>query len=107
MIDQAMTPSEFEAALRAKGAYYHIHHPFHQTLYAGGATRRQIQGWVANRFYYQLNIPLKDAAILGEATFKAAAALEQLRDPRAKDMYKKVVTDYGSSPYAAQARGKI
>jgi len=50
---------------------------------------------------------VKDAAILGEATFKAAAALEQLRDPRAKDMYKKVVTEYGSSPYAAQARGKI
>ena len=38
---------------------------------------------------------------------KAAAALEQLRDPRAKDLYKKVVSDYGASPYAAQARGKI
>ena len=50
---------------------------------------------------------VKDAAILGEATYKAAAALEQLRDPRAKDMYKKVVSDYGASPYAAQARGKI
>ena len=50
---------------------------------------------------------VRDPAILGEATFKAAAALEQLRDPRAKDMYKKVVADYGSSPYAAQARGKI
>ena len=50
---------------------------------------------------------VKDPVLLGEATFKAAAALEQLRDPRAKDLYKKVVTDYGSSPYAAQARGKI
>lgn len=50
---------------------------------------------------------VKDPAILGEATFKAAAALEQLRDPRAKDMYKKVVTDYGSSPYAVQAKSKI
>jgi len=45
--------------------------------------------------------------IMGEATYKAAAALEQLRDPRAKDMYKKVVNEYGSSPYAAQARGKM
>lgn len=50
---------------------------------------------------------VNDAAILGEATYKAAAALEQLRDPRAKDLYKKVVSDYGASPYAAQARGKI
>ena len=24
----AMSPSEFEQALRAKGAYYHIHHPY-------------------------------------------------------------------------------
>ena len=64
MTDNAMTPSEFEAALRAKGAYYHIHHPFHQAMYAGRASREQIQGWVANRFYYQINIPLKDAAIL-------------------------------------------
>ena len=50
---------------------------------------------------------VKDPAIQGEATFKAAAALEQLRDPRAKDLYKKVVTDYAASPYAAQARGKM
>jgi pyrroloquinoline-quinone synthase len=59
-----MTPAEFEQALRAKGAYYHIHHPFHQAMYSGKSTREQIQGWVANRFYYQLNIPLKDAAIM-------------------------------------------
>ena len=31
---------------------------------AGRCSRRQIQGWVANRFYYQENIPRKDAAIL-------------------------------------------
>ena len=50
---------------------------------------------------------VKDPLVLGEATYKAAAALEQLRDPRAKDLYKKVATDYGASPYAAQARGKM
>ncbi|MEK1844626.1 MAG: pyrroloquinoline quinone biosynthesis protein C, partial [Pseudomonas sp.] len=27
MTDTAMSPAEFEAALRAKGAYYHIYHP--------------------------------------------------------------------------------
>lgn len=60
----ALTPAEFEAALRAKGDLYHIHHPYHVAMYQGRASREQIQGWVANRFYYQVNIPLKDAAIL-------------------------------------------
>lgn len=59
-----MSPAEFEQALRAKGAYYHIHHPYHVAMYQGRASREQIQGWVANRFYYQENIPRKDAAIL-------------------------------------------
>jgi pyrroloquinoline-quinone synthase len=30
----------------------------------GSLSRRQVQGWVANRFCYQENIPRKDAAIL-------------------------------------------
>ena len=30
----------------------------------GKLDRKQMQGWVANRFYYQINIPLKDAAVL-------------------------------------------
>lgn len=55
---------EFEEKLRAKGAQYHIHHPYHQMMHEGKATREQIQGWVANRFYYQISIPIKDAAIL-------------------------------------------
>ncbi|MCU5775491.1 pyrroloquinoline-quinone synthase PqqC [Erwiniaceae bacterium BAC15a-03b] len=59
-----MTASEFEQALRAKGAFYHIHHPYHIAMHNGQATREQIQGWVANRFYYQTSIPLKDAAIM-------------------------------------------
>ena len=49
MTQTAMSPAEFEQALRAKGAYYHIHHPFHVAMYEGRATREQIQGWVANR----------------------------------------------------------
>lgn len=64
MSQPAMTPTQFEHALRAKGAYYHIHHPYHIAMHEGRATREQIQGWVANRFYYQLNIPMKDAAIM-------------------------------------------
>jgi len=55
---------EFERELRAKGDRYHIHHPFHIAMNGGRCTRRQVQGWVLNRFYYQVSIPLKDAAIL-------------------------------------------
>ncbi len=56
--------SELEARLRAKEKLYHIHHPYHQLMAGGKLDREQIQGWVANRFYYQINIPRKDAAIL-------------------------------------------
>lgn len=58
------TPEEFEAALRAQGQSYHHLHPFHQRMNAGELTRGEIRRWVANRFYYQRSIPLKDAAIL-------------------------------------------
>jgi len=40
-------------------------------LNSGQATREQIRGWVANRFYYQINIPLKDAAILANCDERA------------------------------------
>ena len=55
---------EFEQRLRERGRAYHVHHPFNLMLNGGQATREQIRGWVANRFYYQINIPLKDAAII-------------------------------------------
>ncbi len=54
----------FEQALRAKGRSYHIHHPFNVLLNEGRASAAQIRGWVANRFYYQINIPRKDAALM-------------------------------------------
>jgi pyrroloquinoline-quinone synthase len=62
--DKALSRDEFEQALRAKGRLYHIHHPFQVNMNAGKSTQKQIQGWVANRFYYQISIPIKDAAIL-------------------------------------------
>jgi pyrroloquinoline-quinone synthase len=58
------TREEFEHELRAKGAGYHIHHPFQVMMNEGKLNRQQIQGWVANRFYYQISIPIKDAAIM-------------------------------------------
>ena len=65
------TPEEFEAQLRDKGAAYHIHHPFNVLLNTGGARPEQIRGWVANRFYYQVCIPRKDAAILANMPDRA------------------------------------
>lgn len=58
------TPAEFEQQLRSLGKYYHIHHPFQQMMYEGKLTSEQLKGWVANRFYYQVTIPRKDAALL-------------------------------------------
>lgn len=55
---------EFDRKLREKGKGYHIHHPFNVMMYEGKLTREQLQCWVANRFYYQIGIPQKDAAIL-------------------------------------------
>jgi pyrroloquinoline-quinone synthase len=55
---------EFVATLRAHSRRYHDQHPLHVRMNAGRCSRRQLQGWVANRFYYQENIPRKDAAIL-------------------------------------------
>ena len=56
--------AEFETRLRGKSSSYHIHHPFHLMMAAGTLTPAQLRGWVANRFYYQISIPVKDAAIL-------------------------------------------
>jgi pyrroloquinoline-quinone synthase len=55
---------EFEQQLRAKGKRYHIYHPFHLAMNSGQCTKAQVQGWVYNRFYYQIAIPIKDAAIM-------------------------------------------
>jgi pyrroloquinoline-quinone synthase len=75
MIAAERTPwlvEEFEQRLRAKEKYYHIHHPFHQLMNSGKLDRPEIQGWVANRFYYQISIPLKDAAILANCPEREA-----------------------------------
>ena len=64
----AWTKKDFEQKLRDKGKFYHIHHPFHVAMNRGKCSREQIQGWVANRFYYQVTIPNKDAAIMSNCT---------------------------------------
>jgi pyrroloquinoline-quinone synthase len=71
----AWSRDDFEARLRDKGRAYHIHHPFNVMLNSGTATPAQVQGWVANRFYYQISIPIKDAAILANCPDRAVRRL--------------------------------
>ena len=63
--------TEFESRLRDKGSGYHIHHPFHVMMAEGRLSAEQLRGWVANRFYYQVSIPVKDAAILANCRDRA------------------------------------
>lgn len=62
--DQPWSREEFEARLREKEKFYHIYHPYHVLMAEGKLNEEQIRGWVLNRFYYQVMIPRKDAAIL-------------------------------------------
>lgn len=69
------TRAEFEAQLRAKERFYHIHHPFHQAMNHSGISPEAVRGWVINRFYYQQAIPLKDAAVLANCRDRTARRL--------------------------------
>lgn len=63
-----LTPDELVARLREEGEKrYHDRHDFHVRMHAGKLSRRQIQAWVENRFYYQTRIPIKDAIILSKS----------------------------------------
>lgn len=61
---KALSKEELREKLISMGEMYHIYHPFHIKMNNGKCTKNQIQGWVANRFYYQCMIPIKDASIL-------------------------------------------
>src|SRR5919201_5226705 len=63
-LTQPLSADAFAAALRAFSGSYYANHPFHQLMHEGRLTKRQLQGWVANRLAYQRAIPRKDAAIL-------------------------------------------
>jgi len=61
----------FIAKLREVGGRaYHDKHPFHVAMNEGRLSPDALRGWVANRFYYQHNIPIKDAAILSNCPLR-------------------------------------
>jgi len=61
----------FTERLREIGTQsYHHRHPFHLRMNEGKLDPEAIRGWVANRFYYQRNIPVKDAAIIANCPIR-------------------------------------
>src|SRR4029453_8779929 len=64
----ARAVNDFEARLRRIGAerYHHLH-PFNARMHEGTLTPGEIRTWVANRYYYQTRIPIKDGLILAKA----------------------------------------
>jgi pyrroloquinoline-quinone synthase len=71
MMPEAWSKEEFLQRLRDVGthAYHHLH-PFHVRMNEGDLDRDCIRLWVANRFYYQRSIPMKDAAILSNCPLR-------------------------------------
>lgn len=64
-MSQLDSPEALEAALLQIGEeMYHDKHPFHRLMNAGDLTKAQLQAWALNRYYYQINIPIKDATIM-------------------------------------------
>jgi pyrroloquinoline-quinone synthase len=67
-VSDGWTPDEFIDRLRSEGAArYHDRHPFHRAMHEGRLSRRALQCWVLNRYYYQTRIPVKDALILAKS----------------------------------------
>ena len=55
----------FIQKLRGEGNQrFHTKHPFNKMMFEGKLTKTQVRAWIVNMFYYQLNIPMKDAAII-------------------------------------------
>lgn len=79
-----LTAEELAARLRAVGEErYHHRHPFHLLMHEGKLTRGQLQAWALNRFYYQSQIPVKDALILSRSD-----------DPEFRRKWRKRVVDH-------------
>src|SRR5260370_34490742 len=75
-ITQPWDRETFLAQLRTIGINrYHHKHPFHRYMNSGQLSREQVRGWVANRFYYQQHIPIKDAAIISNCPVREVRRL--------------------------------
>lgn len=67
MNQHLLSNEELTMRLRQVGEQrYHDKHPYHVRMHEGKLSPEQLRAWVANRFYYQKNIPVKDAIILSK-----------------------------------------
>lgn len=58
---------EFRKQLEAIGKNrYHSNHPFHKRMHQGTLSEYELRSWIINRFYYQINLPVKDSIILSK-----------------------------------------
>ena len=63
--ENLLTEFEFEQRLRDIGAErYHDNCKFHHLLHSGKLNKGQVQAWAINRYYYQINISIKDSALM-------------------------------------------
>jgi hypothetical protein len=77
-------------------------------LMRGSMNREAGQKEAAVLDYLRVVILFEDIkAIQPEALFKAAEVLDEMRDPRADELKKKLVQEYKGSEYAAKLSGKI
>ncbi len=82
-MSEPLSVDDFAAALRTIGEerYHHLH-PFNLRMHEGSLSRRALQTWVANRYYYQTRIPIKDGLILtkSEETSFRREWVQRIRD---------------------------
>src|SRR5882724_2259026 len=81
---ELLSRDEFRTRLLEIGAErYHHKHPFHQLMHDGLLTAGQLQAWALNRYYYQSQIPVKDAALLARS-----------EDPEFRRIWRKRIVDH-------------
>ena len=81
---QPMTRSEFEQKLRSIGKErYHDNCKFHHLLHNGMLNKGQVQAWALNRYYYQINISIKDSALMS-----------RIKDPDLRRVWIKRILDH-------------
>ncbi len=67
MESHLLSNERFVSRLRQVGEErYHDKHPYHIAMHEGKLSPVQLRAWIANRFYYQKNIPVKEALILSK-----------------------------------------
>ncbi len=93
-MDSKLGKDAFKEQLLALDKFYHIYHPYHLAMNQGVLNKTQIQAWVLNRYYYQICIPEKDAAILANC-----------HDPSFRKIWIQRIIDHdGTDKELAQAR---